>query len=130
MPQLIRRSTIALFLLASFATGLEARTKTLRCIATAYSVQGETRDGDVTKRGRTAAADPSVIPLGSTVRISGAGEYSGVYEVTDTGRKINGNSIDIFIANPAAAKKFGKKPVRVTILKTGNEKPAEKEPIR
>ena len=112
-------------------TGLQARTraKTLRCTATAYSVRGETRDGDTTKRRRTAAADPSVIPLGSRVRVSGAGRYSGVYEVTDTGRKINGNAIDIFIPEEAAAKKFGKKPVTVTILKRGTEKPAEKEKI-
>lgn len=122
-------STIAvlIILLSSFALDAKPRAHTIRCMASAYSVQGETRDGDTTKRRLTAAADPAVIPLGSSVQISGAGAYSGVYEVTDTGRKIKGNAIDIFIPNLAAAKKFGKKRVTVTILKTGDEKPAEKE---
>ena len=79
------------------------------------------------QRERGEKRHPAVIPLGSSVRISGAGRYSGIYEVTDTGRKINGNHIDIFVASEAAAKAFGRKAVRVTILKTGHEKPAEKE---
>ncbi len=99
----------------------------IRCTATAYSVSGETKDGDVTKYRQTIAADPAVIPLGSRVRIKGAGRYSGIYTVTDTGRKIQGNCVDIYIPSTAAAKEFGKKDVRVRILKIGHEKPAQKE---
>jgi 3D (Asp-Asp-Asp) domain-containing protein len=104
------------------------RSHWIRCIATAYSVSGETADGDVTKYRQTIAADPDVIPLGSKVRIEGAGTYSGVYTVTDTGRKIQGRSVDIFIPSAAAAKQFGRKRVRVRILKAGDEKVGEKEP--
>ncbi|HWD97705.1 MAG TPA: 3D domain-containing protein [Bryobacteraceae bacterium] len=90
-------------------------------------MSGETADGDLTKYRQTVAADPRVIPLGSKVRIEGAGAYSGVYTVTDTGRKIQGNSVDVFIPSDAAAKQFGKKPVRVRILTVGDEKVGEKE---
>ncbi len=100
----------------------------IRCTATAYSVQGETADGDFTKYRQTIAADPNVIPLGSRVQIKGAGRWSGIYTVTDTGRKIRGNSVDIFIPDPAAAKEFGKKSVRVRILRAGDERVGEKEP--
>ena len=100
----------------------------IRCTATAYSVRGETADGDVTKYRQTIAADPNVIPLGSRVQIKGAGHWSGIHTVTDTGRKVRGNSVDIFIPDAAVAKEFGKKAVRVRILKAGDEKVGEKEP--
>jgi 3D (Asp-Asp-Asp) domain-containing protein len=103
------------------------RSHWIRCTATAYSVRGETADGDVTKYRQTVAADPDVIPLGSRVQIEGAGPWSGIYTVTDTGRKIQGHSVDIFIPNAAAAKEFGRKPVRVRILRVGEEKVGEKE---
>lgn len=109
------------------ASARRHRSRWIRCTATAYSVSGETRDGDLTKYRRTIAADPAVIPLGSKVRIENAGRYSGVYTVTDTGQKIQGNSVDIYIPSAAAAKEFGKKDVRVRILKVGDENPAQKE---
>ena len=89
---------------------------------TAYSVKGDTATGDSTSRG-TAAADPAVIPLGSKIRIRGAGKYSGVYLVKDTGPKINGRRIDIYIPSEAAAKRFGKKDVTVEILKVAEPRP-------
>ncbi len=104
------------------------RTHWIRCTATAYSTRGETADGDVTKYRQTIAADPNIIPLGSRVQIAGAGRWSGTYTVTDTGRKVRGNSVDIFIPSEAAAKEFGKKRVRVRILRVGDEKVGEKEP--
>lgn len=125
---------IGFFLLAIvlFAnTTVSARThrsRWIRCTATAYSVRGETADGDVTKYRETVAADPDVIPLGSRVQIEDAGQWSGIYTVTDTGRKVQGNHVDIFIPDAAAAKEFGKKRVRLRILRVGDEKVGEKEP--
>jgi 3D (Asp-Asp-Asp) domain-containing protein len=87
--------------------------------ATAFSVAGLTVKGNITKPG-TAAADPSLIPLGSKVRVSGAGAYSGEYTVTDTGSKVAGRTIDLFVPDQAAAKAIGKKPVRVEILIVGD----------
>jgi 3D (Asp-Asp-Asp) domain-containing protein len=91
----------------------------MRFTATAFSVSGTTAKGNSTKAG-TAAADPSVIPLGSKVRVTGAGLYSGVYVVTDTGPKVAGRVIDLFIPSAAEAKAFGRKKVRVEILTAGD----------
>jgi 3D (Asp-Asp-Asp) domain-containing protein len=88
-------------------------------IATAYSVSGVTAKGNITEAG-TAAADPSVIPLGSKVRVTGAGAYSGVYSVTDTGSKVIGRTIDLYIPNTPTAKVFGRKQVQVQILTVGD----------
>jgi 3D (Asp-Asp-Asp) domain-containing protein len=93
--------------------------KSFRGIATAYSDGGITAKGNLTRPG-TAAADPAFIPLGSKIRVSGAGAYSGVYTVTDTGRKVDGREVDLYIPNAREAKVFGRKPVRVTILETGD----------
>lgn len=87
--------------------------------ATAFSNVGLTAKGNITRPG-TAAADPAIIPLGSRVRVTGAGSYSGEYTVTDTGSKIAGRRIDLYIPDAAAAKAFGKKRVRVEVLKTGD----------
>ena len=62
------------------------------------------------------AADPAVLPLGTRIRISGAGRYSGVYTVTDTGPAIRGRELDIFIPDGRAATRFGRRRVRVEVL--------------
>lgn len=84
--------------------------------ATAYSIEGETASGKQTREGRTVAADTTILPLGTRIEIDGAGPYSGTYVVHDSGRKIKGREVDIFIDNPVEAKKFGKKAVRVRVL--------------
>jgi len=83
--------------------------------ATAYSIEGTTASGATTRKG-ICAADPAVLPLGTRIRVHEAGEYSGEYLVSDTGRTIKGREIDIYLANDAAAKRFGRKKVRVEIL--------------
>ena len=84
--------------------------------ATAYSMEGETASGKQTREGRTVAADPNVLPLGTRIEVKGTGSYDGTYVVHDSGRKIKGREIDIFIDAPAEAKRFGKKPVRVRVV--------------
>jgi len=83
--------------------------------ATAYAISGKTASGAHARRGM-CAADLSVLPLGSRIRVEGAGRYSGVYVVKDSGRRIDGREIDLYIANDAAAKRFGKLPVTVEVL--------------
>jgi 3D (Asp-Asp-Asp) domain-containing protein len=68
-----------------------------------------------TRRG-IVAADPTVLPLGSRIRVHGAGAYSGVYRVTDTGPGVTGLEIDIFMPDGAEAKRFGRLRVHVEIL--------------
>ena len=94
----------------------------LRMEATAYSSHSQpTTAGTVPHEG-IVAADPSVLPLGSRIRVMNAGEYSGIYTVTDTGSKIRGRHIDVYIPSRAAAKQFGKKIVLVQVLETGRGK--------
>jgi 3D (Asp-Asp-Asp) domain-containing protein len=85
--------------------------------ATAYSIEGKTASGGQARPG-IVAADPAVLPLGSRIRVHDAGPYSGEYTVTDTGRAIKGNEIDIYLRNDAEAKRFGKRSVKVEVLET------------
>jgi 3D (Asp-Asp-Asp) domain-containing protein len=104
-------------MLVLFTTSATARVHPNgRYVATAYTTPGTTASGEQTKR-RLIAADPAILPLGSQIRVTGAGQYSGEYEVGDTGRKIKGRKLDIYIANDAEAKEFGVKKVRVKVIK-------------
>ena len=87
--------------------------------ATAYTIEGETASGAQTRKG-IVAADPKVLPIGSRIRVQGAGQYDGEYTVKDTGREIKGREIDLYIANDAEAKRFGRKNVTVEVLERGN----------
>ena len=89
-------------------------------IATAYSVEGMGASGKWSHPG-TVAADRSVLPLNSRIRIYGAARYSGDYVVEDTGGKVDGHHIDIYMPIQAEAKKFGRQRVRVVILKYGDD---------
>jgi 3D (Asp-Asp-Asp) domain-containing protein len=86
--------------------------------ATAYSIEGKTASGTHTREG-IVAADPKVLPLGSRIRVTDAGAYSGEYVVKDTGRAINGHEIDVYLANDREAKQFGKRTVKVQVLERG-----------
>jgi 3D (Asp-Asp-Asp) domain-containing protein len=90
--------------------------------ATAHSVDGVTADGTLSRIG-TVAADPAVLPLNSRIRVEGAGPYSGLYSVEDTGPKVAGRHIDIYMNSRAEAKRFGKKFVRVVVLRYGDNHP-------
>ena len=59
------------------------------------------------------AVDPKVIPLGSKVWVEGYGEAIA----GDTGGAIKGNRIDILLGSDSAAQKWGRKTVKVKILK-------------
>ncbi len=80
--------------------------------ATAYCRKGQTGGGVPTQRG-IVAADPRVLPLGSTVRVAGLGRRPQTFVVADTGAAIKGHRIDIFMPSCHAAKRFGRKPVLV-----------------
>ena len=83
--------------------------------AHAYSIEGKAANGSKSCLG-TVSADPAVLPLGSKIRVSGAGTYSGNYTVADTGQKVKGLVIDIYVPTAHEAKEFGKKRVRVEVL--------------
>ncbi len=85
--------------------------------ATAYALRGRTSSGVYVRRG-VIAADPRVIPMGSVVQISTPG-YSGVYTVHDTGGRIKGNIVDLWVDSPGEARVFGRRQVKVQVLRLG-----------
>jgi 3D (Asp-Asp-Asp) domain-containing protein len=86
--------------------------------ATAYSLPGRTASGTGVRRG-LIAADHRVLPLGSRVRID-AGDYSGEYLVADRGSAVRGRLIDIWVPSTREAMRFGRRPVRLTVLSFGS----------
>ena len=87
--------------------------------ATAYSIEGKTADGTHAREG-IVAADPKVLPLGTRIRVQGAGQYDGEYVVRDTGRAVKGREIDVYLAKDAEAKRFGRKSVQVEVVAWGD----------
>jgi 3D (Asp-Asp-Asp) domain-containing protein len=88
-------------------------------IATAYAQQGVTASGEHTHR-HVVAADPALLPLGTRIKVKHAGRYSGEYVVADTGGKIEGRRLDIYLPSEAACRKFGRRRVKVKVLQLGN----------
>ena len=88
-------------------------------MATAYSVAGTTASGEYTHR-HVIAADPSILPIGSRIKIKHAGRYSGEYVVADTGLKIEGRKLDIYVPSTRACRKFGSRPVKVRVIQLGD----------
>ena len=109
------------------ATSLNAKTKTespslesaQKFTATAYALPGRTASGQTVRRG-LIAADHS-LPLGTRVRLD-AGGYSGEYLVADRGGKVRGRIIDIWVPSNGEAVRFGRRPVKLTILSYGTNK--------
>jgi len=85
--------------------------------ATAYTLKGRTRLGTQVRRG-VIAADPRVLPLGSVVQLR-AGKYSGVYTVHDTGGRIRGNVIDVWVPDKREARQFGRRKIKLHVLRMG-----------
>jgi 3D (Asp-Asp-Asp) domain-containing protein len=82
--------------------------------ATAYSLKGRTASGHNVRPG-IIAADPRVLPLGTVVHLE-AGQYSGVYTVLDTGARIKGRIIDVYIPTRREAIQFGRRPVKLKVI--------------
>jgi 3D (Asp-Asp-Asp) domain-containing protein len=89
-----------------------------RVEASAFALDGITRAG-TRPHGGIVSADRAFLPLGTRIHITGAGVFSGIYLVTDTGAKVVGRHIDIYVPSPIVAKRFGTKLVSVSVLKWG-----------
>jgi 3D (Asp-Asp-Asp) domain-containing protein len=92
--------------------------------ATAYSLSGKTASGRHVTKG-LIAADPSVLPLGTRVRLE-AGAYSGEYLVADTGGSVRGKRIDIWTPSNHEASRFGRRSVKLTVLSYGPRRSASR----
>jgi 3D (Asp-Asp-Asp) domain-containing protein len=113
-------SLLCCLLTSLWSSGVQGATQDLNGSyrATAYAQSGTTASGEQTHR-HIVAADPDILPIGSRIRISKAGKYSGEYVVADTGGKIQGRRLDIYIPSEQACKKFGVKVVHVQVLERG-----------
>lgn len=85
--------------------------------ATAYCITGITKSGAKVAPGHVAA-DPKVIPLGSMIYVDSP-SMRGVYQVLDTGELIKGKIIDIFIPSYERCMEFGRREVKVHVLRYG-----------
>jgi 3D (Asp-Asp-Asp) domain-containing protein len=87
--------------------------------ATAYC-KGTTTASGVSVRTGIAAADPGILPVGSVVNVATDDpKYNGVYTIMDTGPRVQGRLIDVYIWSCHEALKFGRRPVEVTVLRYG-----------
>src|ERR1700722_9440999 len=109
------------------SSGVHRRPTVRYFIATAYSVEGTGASGKWSHPG-TVAADRTILPLNSRIRVYGAGRYSGEYTVEDTGGKVDGHHIDVYMPSQAAAKRFGRQRVKVVVLKYGDDEVSPPNP--
>jgi len=82
--------------------------------ATAYCLKGRTASGMDAKPGMIAA-DPRVLPLGTVVHLR-SGSYTGTYRVMDTGGRIRGRRVDVYVASHKEAVQFGRRQVKIKVL--------------
>ena len=89
----------------------------LRFTATAYC-KGTTTASGVNVRHGIAAADPKLLPVGSVIRVDKlADRYNGIYTVMDTGPKVQGRHVDIYIWSCNEALELGRRPMALTVLR-------------
>lgn len=88
----------------------------LTMIATAYTHTGNRTATGTWPAYGTVAVDPGTIPLGTPLYVEGY----GFAVAADTGGAIKGHKLDVFLENEKNARKWGKKAVKVQILRKIN----------
>ena len=92
--------------------------------ATAYCLRGKTASGRYVRRG-IVAADPRLLRLGTRIHMT-AGRYTGNYLVADTGGKIKGRILDIWVPSCKEARNWGRRSVKVKVLSKGKARRSKK----
>jgi len=101
------------------ATSLPQAGAQLAFTATAYC-KGETTASGVVVRTGVAAADQALLPVGTVVRVDMPNSrYSGIWTIMDTGPAVQGRVIDLYLWSCHEALAFGRRPVRLTVLRLG-----------
>jgi 3D (Asp-Asp-Asp) domain-containing protein len=91
----------------------------LRFTSTAYCKGTTTASGAAVRAG-IAAADPDLLPVGSVIQIESLGaKYNGIYTVMDTGPKVQGRHVDLYIWSCHEALAFGRRPISLNVLRLG-----------
>ena len=87
--------------------------------ATAYC-KGSTTASGVNVRSGIAAADPDLLPVGSVLEVDApASRYDGVYTVMDTGPRVQGRHVDLYMWSCHEALAFGRVDVSIVVLRLG-----------
>lgn len=84
----------------------------LRVDAVAYHLPGYTASGLPVGKG-VVAVDPRLIPLGTRLFVPGYGRSIAA----DVGTAIKGKIIDVWMPNNAAARRWGRKTVTITVYR-------------
>jgi 3D (Asp-Asp-Asp) domain-containing protein len=88
-------------------------------VATAYC-RGQTTASGVDVQAGIAAGDEALLPEGSVIAVDGVPEqYRGIYTVMDTGPKVLGRHVDLYMWNCDEAVDFGRRDVVLTVLRLG-----------
>lgn len=82
---------------------------------TMYCLEGTTRTGRPVRPG-IVAADPRVLPLGTTVDLYVGLKYYGRFLVDDTGGVVKGAIIDVWTPSCADARRFGRRRGAVVLV--------------
>src|SRR5262245_9649437 len=87
--------------------------------ATAYC-KGKTTASGLEVRTGIAAADDSILPVGSVVNVATENpRYNGVWTIMDTGPRVQGRLLDLYMWSCHEALAFGRKRIQVTVLRLG-----------
>lgn len=87
--------------------------------ATAYC-KGTTTASGVNVRSGIAAADPDLLPVGSVVQVDAPGtRHDGVYTIMDTGPRVQGRHLDLYMWSCNEALAFGRTGVTIVLLRLG-----------
>jgi 3D (Asp-Asp-Asp) domain-containing protein len=87
--------------------------------ATAYCKGQTTASGTAVRTG-IAASDPTLLPVGSVVNVTtDTPKYNGIYTIMDTGPRVQGRILDLYMWSCNEALAFGRKPVQVAVLRLG-----------
>lgn len=109
MKKLITIATLLLFLLPTQVNartyidyGLMKCTAYCPCVSCSDNYGRQTHSGKTAEAGRTIAVDPSVIDIGSKVKI---GDH--IYVAEDVGNAVIGDTVDIFFDTHEEVDAFG-----------------------
>jgi len=87
--------------------------------ATAYCKGTTTASGAEVRTG-IAAADDDILPVGSVVNVTtDNAKYNGVYTIMDTGPKVQGRLLDLYMWSCHEALSFGRRAIQVIVLRLG-----------
>jgi 3D (Asp-Asp-Asp) domain-containing protein len=101
------------------ASSVPEKREPLRFTATAYC-KGHTTASGVAVRTGIAAADPDLLPVGSVIQIDNTVEaYRGIWTIMDTGPKVHGRHVDLYVWSCHEALSFGRRPVQLSVLRLG-----------